>query len=93
MQLGLENLRLSVKFALISYVLHLRALINILIFLGIPALIIYGATKLDISSQGFIKYVIYGTLIILGLLTAYINGIVEAFFTTIWYNIYKKMKN
>lgn len=93
MNLALENLRQSVKFALINYVLYLRAIINILIFLGIPALVIYGATQLDISSQWFIRYIIYIIIALLALLTAYINGIVEAFFTTIWYNIYKKMKN
>lgn len=92
MNLALENLRQSVKFAFVSYLLYLRAFINILIFLGIPGLIIYLATKLDISSQWAIKYIIYGTLAILGLVVAYINGIVEAFFVTIWYNIYKKMK-
>ena len=92
MHLALENLRQSVKFALINYLLYLRAIVNILIFLGIPWLIIYLATQLDISSQWVIKYIIYGTLAILGLVTAYINGIVEAFFTTIWYNIYRKVK-
>ena len=91
--LGLENLRQSVKFALVNYLLYFRAIINILIFLGVPALIIYLATRLDISSQWGIQYIVYGTLIILGLVTAYINGIVEAFFVTVWYNIYKKVKN
>ncbi len=90
--LALENLRQSVKFALVSYLLYLRAIVNVLIFLGIPWLIIYLATQFDINGQGAVKYVVYGTLIILGLLTAYINGIVEAFFTTIRYNIYRKMK-
>lgn len=90
-QLWLENLRQSVKFALVSYLLYLRAFINIIIFLWIPGLIIYLSTTLDISSQWIVKYIIYGTLVILGLVVAYINGIVEAFFTTIWYNIYKRM--
>lgn len=91
MIISLENLRQSVKFAIASYVLYLRAIVNILIFLGIPALIIYLATQLDISSQWFVKYIIYWTLAVLGLVTAYINGIVEAFFVTIRYKIYKKM--
>lgn len=90
--LALENLRQSVKFALISYLLYLRAIVNILIFLGIPGLIIYLATQLDISGQSFVRYIIYGTLAVLGLLTAYINGIVEAFFVTVRYKIYRKMK-
>ncbi|MBP6911246.1 hypothetical protein KBC03_06750 [Patescibacteria group bacterium] len=34
--LALENLRQSVKFALVSYLLYLRAIVNVLIFLGIP---------------------------------------------------------
>ncbi len=49
--LALENLRLSVKFALISYLLYVRAIINVLIFLGIPVLIIYLATQFDMSGQ------------------------------------------
>lgn len=92
MNLALENLRQSVKFALISYLLYLRAIVNILIFLGVPGLIIYLATQLDITGQSFIRYIIYGTLVILGLLTAYINGIVEAFFVTVRYKIYRRVK-
>ncbi len=93
MHLALENLRASVKFAVINYILYLRAIINILIFLGVPGLIIYFATQLDISSQSFIKYIIYGSLIVLGLVTAYINGIVEAFFVTVRYKIFRKVKS
>lgn len=51
MHLALENIRQSIKFAMINYILYIRAIINILIFLGVPSLIIYGATALDITSQ------------------------------------------
>jgi len=92
MTMALENLKASVKYALINYLLQIRVVINIVIFLGVPALLIYGATQLNITNLLIVQYIIYGTLIILGLLTAYINGLIEAFFMTVRYHFYKKIK-
>jgi len=88
---AIRNLRQTTKFVMIELLLLIRFLVNILIVIGIPFVLMYIANWLNIIDSSTV-----GTIIIIvsiGLLigTAYINGIIEAFFATYRYKVYEKI--
>lgn len=91
--LSLDNFLTTAKFVLIWYLLLIRFFINILIVLWIPTLIIFLFFKLNIYESEYTKYIIYSTLAILIIIWAYINAIIEAFFVTYWYKVFKHIEN
>ncbi|MEF2175045.1 MAG: hypothetical protein V3575_01130 [Candidatus Absconditabacteria bacterium] len=84
--MAVENFRLTFKFFLISYFLYLRFLINIILIIGLPLILMYIAIKLGLEDNA--TYLIYGVLGIMIIITAYINGIIEAFFISFWYKVF-----
>ncbi|UFX83436.1 hypothetical protein [Candidatus Absconditicoccus praedator] len=87
--LTLENFGITLKFVLMNYFLYIRFLLNIVIIVIIPWIFIWIFYTLGIDDIQIIQYSMYIIFGILILLTAYINGIIEAFFTTYWYKVYK----
>lgn len=92
MSLSLSNLGTATRTAILQYILSIRFIINILLFLGLPLLILYIATAFDITHGWPVATVIIIVSIIVWLLTAYINWIIEAFFITLRYRLFVEIK-
>jgi len=88
-KLTINNFGLTIKFVFLEIMLLIRFVINILLILWIPLLILLITTSLDLKDNTFINFLIYGTAIILIIWTAYINGLIEAFFATYRYKAYE----
>ncbi len=92
MNMALTNLAITLRATFLQYVLSMRFIINILLFLGIPILILYTATQFDITATWPLTMIVVGVSIATGLLIAYINGIIEAFFITLRYRLFVQLK-
>lgn len=92
MNLSLSHLGTATRTAVLQYILSIRFIINILLFLGLPLLILYIATAFDITHWWPVATIIIIVSIIVGLLTAYINWIIEAFFITLRYRLFVEIK-
>ena len=90
--MAFSNLWVTLKFSMIEIFLAIRFILSIIIVLWIPFLIVYLAISLNIIDKQIIKYVIWVTSGVLLFLVLYINWIIEAFFSTYWFKIYKKIK-
>lgn len=93
MNMALNNINITLRFVWISYLLYLRFFLNIIFVIWVPAVFIYIAMKFWFDKNDSLKYIIYWVICILIMLSAYINGIIEAFFTTYWYKVYQKLNN
>lgn len=89
--LSLNNMKLTLRFVYISYLLQLRFILNIFLVLWLPILFIYLAFKFWYDNQEYLRNWIYVIIVLMILLTAYINGIIEAFFTSCWYYVYQEV--
>lgn len=87
--MALDHFWVTVKYVLFGYILHIRFLFNIALVIWIPFLIAYFGIKMGIWQNQFMKYFIYIVFLLLFLLTAYINWIIEAFFVSYWYKLFK----
>lgn len=87
-KLSTQNLGITLKFLLLEWVLLIRFIINLLLILGIPLLIIYLASIMNILWK--VTHTIV-TIVAISLIVicAYLNAIIEAFFTTYRYKVYK----
>lgn len=92
MVLTLRNMWITFKFVLINLFLYVRFIINIAIVIGIPIWLIYLASKLDFADSWWFQTVVIIISIALVALTAYINGIIEAFFISYRWRVYEKVK-
>ncbi len=88
---AIRNLRQTTKFVMIELLLLARFLINILIVIGIPFSLMYIANWLNIIDSSTVGTIIIIVSVWLLLWTAYINGIIEAFFATYRYKVYEKI--
>lgn len=93
MNLSLEHLWVATRAAILQYILSARFIINILLFLGLPLLILYVSTKFDITHWWPVATLIVLVSIGIWLLTAYINWIIEAFFITLRYRLFSELKS
>jgi len=91
--IAILNFPITLKYTLLSYFLYLRFVVNILFLIWIPALFLYIVLKTDFFDYNISKYVIFVILAILVLITAYIEGIITAFFLTQWNNIFTHIKD
>lgn len=91
--IALLNFPVTLKYTLLSYFLYLRFIVNILFLIWIPALFLYIVLKTDFFDYNVSRYVIFGILAILVLITAYIEGIITAFFLTQWNNVFIHVKD
>jgi hypothetical protein len=92
MNLALENFWVSIRWALLQYALSFRFIINILLFLGLPLLILYASTAFDFNQWGPLATLIIIVSVGVWLLTAYVNWIIEAFFITLWHRLFVQIK-
>lgn len=88
--LTIHNFWITLKFVLLQIILLFRFIINIAIVLGIPILLVFLASSLNILGK-VTNIIIIVTLIFLVIGTAYINGIIEAFFATYRYKVYERI--
>lgn len=92
MSMALTNLAITLRATFLQYALSMRFIINILLFLGLPMLILYTATKFDITTTWPLTMIVVAVSIATWLLIAYINGIIEAFFITLRYRLFVQLK-
>jgi len=85
------NLWKTWKYFKLYLLLYLRFLINVVILVWLPIVVLLIFLKLNIWNIKVVKYSIYIIMWFLFFLTAYINWIVEAFFISMWYNIFKEI--
>lgn len=88
---SIRNLRQTTKFVLLELILLVRFFLNIIIVMWIPFILMYIASWLNILDSRTVGIIIAIISIILVLWTAYINGIIEAFFASYWYKVYHKI--
>jgi len=91
MKLTFLNLWKTWKYFKLYLLLYLRFLINVIILIWFPIIVLFLFLKLNVWSIELVKYSIYVIMGFLFFLTAYINWIVEAFFISMWYNIFKEI--
>jgi hypothetical protein len=90
--LALSQPIITLRLVLVWLILNLRIIFNIIVLVGVPAMIFYIAYILNLH-QTTVFYIILSVVIIaLFLLIAYINSIVEAFFMTYWYLWYRTIE-
>lgn len=87
--MSFNNFSTTLKFVGIGLLLQLRFLINIIILIGAPILLVRGAVEFNIINSIYTTTIIYTTLGGIIILIAYTNAIIEAFFMTYWYKVYK----
>ena len=92
MNLALQNFGIVIRATILQYVLSTRFIINILLFLGLPLIILYTATQFDISNSWPVTTIVIVVSVLMWLLTAYINGIIEAFFIALRYRLFAQLK-
>ena len=88
---AMRNLWQTTKFVMLELLLLVRFLVNIILVVGIPFVLMYIASRLNIIDSATVWTIIVIVSIALLLWTAYINGIIEAFFATYRFKIYKKI--
>lgn len=89
--LAISHIKRTFQYLFISAFLQLRFLIGQLIVVGIPLLCMILITELWLISQADAPVVMYVGVGILFLLLMYINALVEAFFVSYGYFLYKKV--
>jgi len=88
---AIRNLWQTTKFVFLELLLLLRFLINIIFVIWVPFLLLYIASWFNLINSTTVWTIVAIVSIVLLLCTAYINGIIEAFFATYWYKIYNKI--
>jgi MFS family permease len=88
---AIRNLWQTTKFVFLELLLLLRFLINIVFVIWVPFLLLYIASWFNLINSTTVWTIVAIVSIVLLLCTAYINGIIEAFFATYWYKIYNKI--
>lgn len=91
--LSIEHIMTVLRFVIINYILDLRFVINLLLLVWFPLAMIYIADRFHILDSWFFSGGMYTMFGILFILVSYINGIVEAFFTTYRYKLYIQLKS
>ncbi len=89
--LTIMNFWTTIKFVIIQLFLMIRFIINAIVIMGIPFLIVYIAIWFNVIESKVVWYVIAISVIVLLFLMAYINAIIEAFFMTYRYKVYKSI--
>lgn len=92
MGLALRNLWTTLKYVGINIFLYLRFFLNIIIVIGIPLGMLRFASRFDFADNTIFQVIVIIVLISLIAFTAYINGIIEAFFISYWWRVYKKIR-
>lgn len=91
-KLATQHFGITLQFTVITFLLSIRFIINIAIILGVPLLLIYIGTLLGIDQVERLQYVFIFGIIWLLFLIIYIEWIIEAFFITCRWKVYKHIK-
>lgn len=88
---SIKHMGTTIKCALLEMILLLRFLINIIIILGVPFLLVYGAITFNIVENQRVWAIITIAIAVLVILTTYINAIIEAFFASYRYLVFQEL--
>lgn len=91
--LAARHFWVTIKFVVINMFLYVRFLINIIIVVGIPMWLIYLASRYNIADADRFGTLVVFVVVTFILLTAYINGIIEAFFLTYRAKVYASIRH
>ena len=91
MGLAIRHLGTTLWYVLINFFLYIRYILNIIIVVGIPLGMLRWASSMDIADTSIFQILVISVIIWLVALTAYINGIIEAFFISYRWRVYKKI--
>ena len=86
------NLKKTGKYFMLYLLFYTRFLINVILIVWLPVLVLYLFLKTNTANAELVRYSIYFLMFLLFILTAYISWIVEAFFISMWYNIFKEIE-
>lgn len=90
--MSINNIGVTAKFVVINFILTIRFLVNMAIIIGIPIGLIYLGAQFWLQDIAFLNTLFLIILIGLVFVAAYIEGIIEAFFTAAWWKIYKSVQ-
>lgn len=90
--ISINNLWITGKFVIINFILSIRFFINMLIIVGIPVWLIYVGVWLWLTNITFLNYLFMIILVWLIFFVAYIEGLIEWFFTAARWRIYKDVE-
>lgn len=91
MGLAMRHLGTTLRYVLVNLFLYLRFFFNIIIVVGIPLGMLWFASRFDFAENSLFRILVIAVIIWLISLTAYINGIIEAFFISYRRRVYKKI--
>lgn len=90
--MSIQNIWITVKFVLISFVLSIRFLFNMAIVIWIPVALVSIGAWLGLQDIWRLNSVFLIILVWLIFVAAYIEWIIEWFFTAAWMKIYKSLE-
>lgn len=86
--MALRNRKNTIKYMRVQTILLINFSFNLIVILGIPFLLMYGAIALDIMHYVIVKIVFYLIFFAVILAGSYISAIIRAFFVYYRYEIY-----
>lgn len=90
--LALSQPLVTLRLVLVWLILNLRIIFNIIVLVGVPAVIFYLAYILNLQQTTGFYILLIAVIVTLFLLIAYINSIIEAFFMTYRYLGYRMIE-
>jgi hypothetical protein len=90
--LAIANSRNTSRYMRVQTILLVNFSLNLLLVLGIPIMVIYGAIAMNIIQYQIIKILVYIIFFVMVLLGSYMSAIIRAFFVYYWYEIYNNLK-
>ncbi|MCX6823119.1 MAG: hypothetical protein NTX91_03975 [candidate division SR1 bacterium] len=87
-----QNMNNNYRYMRVQTMLLINFSVNLIIIIGVPALLIYGAISLNIIQYLVVKILVYVLFVSMVLLGSYISAIIRAFFAYYRYEIYKIAK-
>lgn len=90
--LAMHNIGITVQFVVLTLLLGLRFIVNIMVLVWVPLWLIYLWTRMWLDSILFLKIAFIIGMIVLIFLVAYVEWIIEAFFITCRWKVWKHIK-
>ncbi|MFA7717592.1 MAG: hypothetical protein WC875_02670 [Candidatus Absconditabacterales bacterium] len=89
--LAIANSKNTARYMRVQTILLINFSLNLLVVLGIPFLVIYGAIAMDIIQYSIIKILVFSIFFVMIIIGSYISAIIRAFFVYYRYKIYKNL--
>ncbi len=83
------NLWLTIKFTILQILLYFRIFLNLFVVIGIPSAIWYWLYHFGLFELNIIWVIIWVIWFVLLLFILYVDAMINAFFFTFWYKLYK----